>query len=125
MSSGSTAPAGRLPTDPALHYRLHVFVCTNERPDGKRACGGSGAIPLQAYLKQRARELGLGGIRVNKAGCLDRCSQGPLLVVYPEGVWYGYSSQADLDEILTVHLRDGGRVERLMLDRAAPQTEVA
>ncbi len=58
---------------------------------------------------------GPGGVRVNKAGCLDRCAGGPVAVVYPEAVWYTFVDQADLDEIVQRHLRDGEVVERLRL----------
>ena len=71
---------------------------------------------LRNYMKARAGELGLTGIRVNTAGCLDRCELGCVMVVYPEGVWYTYATTEDVDEILQTHLRDGGRVARLMLD---------
>lgn len=66
-------------------------------------------------MKARAKELGLQGVRVNSAGCLDRCEFGPVIVIYPEGVWYRAEKREDIDEILTVHLRDKGRVRRLML----------
>jgi len=54
-------------------------------------------------------------VRINASGCLDRCELGPTLVIYPEGVWYRYENTADVDEILETHVRDGGRVERLIL----------
>lgn len=103
--------------DPAPYYRAHVFCCTNERPEGhpRGSCKRRGAEPLRDYMKKRATALGLRGIRVNAAGCLDRCELGPVMVIYPEGVWYGFSSEADIDEILETHLVRGGRVERLML----------
>jgi len=66
-------------------------------------------------MKARAKELGLEGVRVNMAGCLDRCEFGPTLVIYPEGVWYSPKSRADIDEILEAHLVSGRRAERLML----------
>lgn len=66
-------------------------------------------------MKARAKELGLQGVRINSAGCLDRCELGPTLVVYPEGVWYTVQTPRDIDEVLETHLRDGGRVERLIL----------
>ncbi|QJE74361.1 (2Fe-2S) ferredoxin domain-containing protein [Aerophototrophica crusticola] len=105
-------------TDPAPYFRAHVFVCTNERPDGhpRGCCKAKGAEQLRDYMKKRASALGLGkAVRVNNAGCLDRCELGPTLVIYPEGVWYTYADEADLDEILQTHLVEGGRVERLML----------
>jgi len=66
-------------------------------------------------MKAKAKEMGLNGIRINAAGCLDRCELGPTVVIYPEGVWYRCESTEDMDEILARHVRDGGRVPRLML----------
>ena len=110
--------------DPPLYYRRHVFCCTNERPPGhKRGCCKSrGAEKLRNYMKARAKELGLEGVRINNSGCLDRCELGPTMVIYPEGVWYTYRTTDDVDEILQTHLVEGGRVERLMLrpEQAAP-----
>jgi len=60
-------------------------------------------------------------VRVNTAGCLHRCSLGPLLVIYPEGVWYTFAGESDLDEILETHLVGGGRVERLLLPERADE----
>ena len=66
-------------------------------------------------MKARAKELGLKGVRINAAGCLDRCELGPTMVIYPEGVWYTCQTPEDVDEILRIHLVEGGRVRRLML----------
>lgn len=106
-----------LPPDPAPYYRIHVFCCTNSRPEGhpRGSCARKGSEELRNYMKARAKELGLKDVRINSAGCLDRCEIGPTMVIYPEGVWYGYKTDADIDEILTTHLLKGGRVERLML----------
>lgn len=104
--------------DPAPYYDIHVFCCINQRPEGheRGSCAATGAVRLQNYMKARAKELALPGrVRVNKSGCLDRCELGPVMVIYPEGVWYRYDSPEDVDAILTTHLRDGGRVDRLML----------
>ena len=103
--------------DPPLCYRRHVFCCVNERPAGhpRGCCKEKGSDKLRNYMKARAKELGLSDVRVNNAGCLDRCELGPTMVIYPEGVWYRYDNAADLDEILQVHLIEGGRVTRLML----------
>lgn len=105
------------PIDPPPYYRIHVFACTNRRPDGHKrgSCAARGSEPLRDYMKARAKELGITGVRVNSAGCLDRCELGPVMVIYPEGVWYAYHSAEDVDEILRTHLLDGGRVARLML----------
>ena len=106
-----------LPNDPPPYYAAHVFVCGNRRPDGhpKGSCAARGSEKLRDYMKVRAKELGLAGVRINSAGCLDRCEHGPCLVVYPEGVWYHAETTADIDRILTAHLRDGERVPALFL----------
>ena len=77
---------------------------------------------MRDYAKQRVKELGLaqggetqGKLRVNMAGCLDRCEEGPCIVVYPEAVWYTYVDRADIDEIVEEHLRHGRIVERLRI----------
>jgi (2Fe-2S) ferredoxin len=105
-------------TDPPQFYRAHVFCCTNERAPGhpRGCCMEKGAVELRDYMKKRAKALGLEGVRINNAGCLDRCELGPNLVIYPEGVWYTYRNQADIDEILETHVKGGGRVARLMLE---------
>lgn len=99
------------------YYKAHVFCCTNERPPGheRGCCKEKGAEKLRDYMKARVKELKLDGIRVNNAGCLDRCELGPTMVIYPEGVWYTYASTADVEEIIERHLKKGERVERLLL----------
>ena len=100
------------------YYRHHLFFCTNQRPDGAACCGKRGAQALRDYAKARIKELGLaeaGGVRVNTAGCLGRCDEGPVAVVYPEAVWYTYVDRDDVDEIIREHLVEGRVVERLKL----------
>ena len=101
------------------HYIKHLFICTNQKPAGKPCCANSGGEPFFDYLKLKLRELDLHGpgkIRVSKSGCLGRCSVGPALVIYPEGVWYTYTSFADIDEIIATYLVAGDTVERLLID---------
>jgi (2Fe-2S) ferredoxin len=100
------------------YYKHHVFFCTNQRAPGRQACENCGASKQRAYAKQRIKELGLsgrGGIRINTAGCLDRCSEGPVIVVYPDETWYSYVDQEDIDEIIEEHLINGRPVERLKI----------
>jgi (2Fe-2S) ferredoxin len=100
------------------YYKYHVFFCVNRREDGSACCQNFGAQALRDYAKQRVKELGLagkGGVRVNTAGCLDRCGEGPVVVVYPEGVWYSYVDREDVDEIIDQHLVHGRVVERLLI----------
>jgi (2Fe-2S) ferredoxin len=103
--------------DPPPWFQAHVFVCCNRRPDGHRrgSCAAKGSEALKDYMKACAKELGLKGVRVNTAGCLDRCEFGPAIVIYPEGIWYRAETRDDVDEILTAHLVRGGRARRLML----------
>ncbi len=97
------------------HYRYHVFFCVNQRAAGEACCANHGSAALRDYAKRRVKELRLPGIRVNTAGCMDRCAQGPVIVIYPEGVWYSYRTQADIDEIIDEHLVRGRVVSRLRI----------
>lgn len=99
------------------YYERHIFFCLNQREGGEACCAPHGAQAAFDRCKSQAKSLGLlgaGKVRVNKAGCLDRCAGGPIAVVYPEGVWYSYVDQSDIDEIVESHLRDGVVVERLL-----------
>jgi (2Fe-2S) ferredoxin len=100
------------------YYQRHVFFCCNQREAPEKCCNEFGATELSAYAKARLKALGLAGagkVRVNKAGCLDRCEEGPVIVVYPEAVWYTYVDRADIDEIIDRHVMRGEIVERLRI----------
>jgi (2Fe-2S) ferredoxin len=100
-------------------YEHHVFFCTNKREEGDRpCCFNRGAPEAQEHAKRRIKELNLSGpgkVRINRAGCLDRCEEGPVVVVYPEGTWYTYFDKEDIDEIIDSHLVNGKVVERLKI----------
>ena len=100
------------------HYKHHVFFCCNKRESGARCCCEHGAQDMRDYAKQKVKELrlsGAGKVRINQAGCLDRCDEGPVIVVYPEAVWYTYVDREDIDEIISEHLQNGRVVERLKI----------
>jgi len=100
------------------HFQYHVFFCCNQREPGAACCNNHGAQALRDYAKDRVKALKLNGpgkVRVNSAGCLDRCDDGPVVVVYPEGVWYTYVDKDDIDEIVDQHLVHGRIVERLRI----------
>jgi (2Fe-2S) ferredoxin len=102
------------------YYKRHIFFCLNQR-ENEDACAQHGAQAGFDHCKGRVKAeqlAGPGGVRVNKAGCLDRCAGGPVAVVYPEGVWYTFVDESDIDEIVDSHLKEGRVVERLLL---APQ----
>ncbi len=101
------------------YYKHHVFFCTNQRANGEACCEDFQSQAMRDYAKQRCKALGLhkdGQVRINNAGCLNRCELGPVMVVYPEAIWYTWVDQADMDEIIDSHLVNGKPVERLMLD---------
>jgi len=100
------------------YFRHHVFFCCNQRDTGARCCNDHGASEVRDYAKGRIKALNLAGpgkVRVNLAGCLDRCDEGPVMVVYPEGVWYTYVDKEDVDEIIREHIIGGRPVERLRI----------
>ena len=100
------------------YFDKHVFFCMNTRDDGRACCGAQGALAAQKHAKKRIKELGLNGhekIRINQAGCLDRCEEGPVLVVYPEGTWYTYVDTSDIDDIIDSHLVGGKVVDHLKI----------
>lgn len=101
-----------------MYYDLHIFICTNERPEGheRGSCARRGAIALRQYFKTRLKKMGLANsTRVNSAGCLDRCELGPVCVIYPDGIWYHIRDTKDIDEIIQAHFVDDQIVERLRI----------
>lgn len=103
---------------PELFYQKHLFFCINQKADGKPCCQNAQASDYCAYAKQKLQQLqlwGPGKIRVSSSGCLGRCTLGPVLVIYPEAVWYTYSSFADIDEIIAKHIQAGERVNHLLI----------
>ena len=105
-------------TTPAPYFQRHSFFCLNQRAGGEACCADHNAQAAFDHCKQRVKALGLAGpgqVRVNKAGCLDRCAGGPGAVVYPDATWYTFVDQADIDEIVESHLKNGQPVARLQL----------
>ncbi|MEA5446561.1 (2Fe-2S) ferredoxin domain-containing protein [Gammaproteobacteria bacterium AB-CW1] len=99
-------------------YQRHAFFCTNQRDNGRACCQDHGASELRRYARERLKEAGVfdaGGIRASAAGCLGRCEEGPVIVVYPEGTWYTYFSREDVDLIIDEHLLGGRIVDSLRI----------
>jgi (2Fe-2S) ferredoxin len=100
------------------YYQYHVFFCTNRRAEGELCCAQFGSQEVRDYAKKRIKELGLSGqgkVRINNAGCLDRCTEGPVMVIYPEETWYTFVDEQDVDEIIEQHLKNGQIVQRLKI----------
>lgn len=107
-------------------FERHVFVCHNVRPaDAPRpSCTADGTSDLHARLQQLAKAAGLGAkVRINKSGCLDQCEHGPMVVVYPEAVWYGNVRPQDAPAIVEEHLLGGRPVERLRVGEECLNTK--
>ena len=99
------------------YYERHIFFCLNERSQRRSLLRQHNAQAAFDRCKSQVKAAGLAGpgqVRVNKAGCLDRCAAGPVAVVYPEAVWYTYVDESDIDEIVESHLKNGQVVERLL-----------
>lgn len=100
------------------YFKRHIFFCLNKRENAEDCCANHNAQAGFDRCKSRVKAeklAGPGGVRVNKAGCMDRCAGGPVAVVYPEAVWYTYVDESDIDEIVESHLKNGVVVERLVL----------
>ena len=100
------------------YFERHEFFCLNQRADGAACCMDKGAEAAFDHMKSRVKKLGLSGegkVRINRAGCLDRCGEGPLLVIYPQAIWYTFVDNEDIDEIIESHLINGKVVERLAI----------
>ena len=101
------------------HFQHHIFFCLNQREDGESYCADKGAEAAFNYMKARIKKLGLNGqhkARVNRAGCFDRCNEGPLMVIYPQAIWYTFVDNDDVDEIIESHLINGKVVTRLLVE---------
>ena len=104
-------------TPPESYYEQHIFFCLNQRKGGEDSCANHKAEEGYDRCKSLVKAANLSGpgqVRVNKAGCLDRCAAGPVAVVYPGAVWYTFVDKHDIDEIVESHLKNGKVVERLL-----------
>ena len=100
--------------------KLHFLVCLNQRPEGhpRGSCGALGAKPLYDAFRTELEQRGTYDILVSGTTCMGPCDQGPTVVVYPEGVWYGKVQPTDVKELIHNHLNKTGPVKRLMLQEA-------
>lgn len=100
------------------YFQHHVFFCLNQRDNGEACCMNLDAESAFNHMKKRVKQLGISGegqVRINRAGCLDRCGEGPVLVIYPQATWYTFVDNADIDEIIESHLLQNKVVDRLAI----------
>lgn len=116
-----TGPAPLPPTGDGRRFELHAFVCTSDS-----ACAIDGpAVEIRKALKQKMRDAGMKEqLRINQSGCLGQCGHGPMMVVYPEGVWYSHLTLDDADRIWDEHIVGGQPVETLRFQTPAGGTNV-
>ncbi|MBK9314884.1 MAG: (2Fe-2S) ferredoxin domain-containing protein [Acidobacteria bacterium] len=106
-------------------FEHHIFICTNQRPpeNARGSCDSEGLGALQLAFKKELSARGLKSkVRANRAGCLDQCEHGPTVVIYPEGIWYGWVKAEEVAEIIDSHIINGKPVERLRLDNECINT---
>ena|SRR5947209_1063709 len=100
-------------------FEKHIFICINQRPpeNPRGCCNPTGKAELHAAFKASLKQHGIEEtvVRANKAGCMEQCEHGPTVVVYPEAVWYGGVTPADVHEIVESHIIGNRPVERLMV----------
>ena len=97
-------------------YKKHIFFCTNQRKDkNKRSCGSEEVNQLRTYMKEKIKAAGIKGIRVNSSGCLNRCKRGPLMVIYPEGLWLQVTNKKDIDLIIEKYLINNNLTKELVI----------
>jgi (2Fe-2S) ferredoxin len=99
-------------------FEHHIFVCENLRAEDepRGCCQAKGSPTIRTAFKAEIKKRGLKGkVRANQSGCLDACEFGPVIVVYPEGIWYGGVTVEDVQEIMESHVIDGVPVERLRI----------
>lgn len=98
--------------------RLHAFVCTNQRDPSKprECCAAKNSLSVMTRLKRAARAAGIKDVRVNKAGCLDRCEQGISCVVYPAGIWYTIPDSDEAIESIVAHLAGGDPASEYVME---------
>ncbi len=99
-----------------MKYQKHIFICTNQKEEGKACCGEQKGMELVDAFKALVKNNNLSmNVRAQRAGCFDTCGMGPSVVVYPEGVFYGKVQVSDVEEIFTSHIINNIPVERLKL----------
>jgi (2Fe-2S) ferredoxin/predicted O-methyltransferase YrrM len=101
-------------------FRFHLFVCTQQKPEGVPSCASKGSAEVLAALEREIQARGLDNdVQLTTCGCMGLCDEGPVMVVYPEGAWYRRVQPSDAPEIVSQHLREGKPLDRLIWNDAS------
>ncbi len=101
-------------------FRFHLFVCTQQKPEGVPSCPASGSFAVLEALDREIQVRGLNsGVQLTTCGCMGLCDEGPVMIVYPAGIWYRRVKASDVSEIVASHLSNGKPVDRLVWNDAA------
>jgi (2Fe-2S) ferredoxin/predicted O-methyltransferase YrrM len=101
-------------------FRIHLFVCTQQKPEGVPSCPANGSLAVLSALDREIQARGIGNdVQLTTCGCMGLCDEGPVMVIYPEGVWYRRVQPSDIAEIVGQHLCDGKPVDRLIWNDAS------
>ena len=98
--------------------KKHIFICTSSRPTGqqKGVCHTKGGVDIMMSFMEEIEERDLGGeVFISNTGCLGFCDKGPVVIIYPDNVWYGSVTVDDVEEIMEEHIEGGSPVKRLEL----------
>jgi len=107
-------------------FRFHLFVCTQQKPEGVTSCPASGSFAVLGALDREVQARGLNrDVQLTTCGCMGLCDEGPVMVAYPAGVWYRRVHPSDVSEIVDAHLREGKPVDRLVWTDAAAMKAMA
>ncbi len=107
-------------------FRFHFFVCTQQKPEGVTSCPASGSFAVLGALDREIQARGLNhDVQLTTCGCMGLCDEGPVMVAYPEGVWYRRVQASDVSEIVDTHLHGGKPVDRLVWTDAAAMKAMA
>lgn len=100
-------------------YKYHVFCCINERPDSaqRECCMKKNSILIKDFLKKKVRENKVKNVRINQSGCLDQCENGPVIVIYPEGIWYKVNNIREAEKIFNSHILNHKICEDLLMGK--------
>jgi len=100
-------------------FRLHLFVCTQQKPEGIPSCPARGSVAVLGALDREIQVRGLNhDVQLTTCGCMGLCDEGPVMVVYPAGVWYRRVQPSDISDIVSTHLGNGKPVNRLVWNDA-------